>query len=102
MRLAETHVPIDFRADFPLLPVQPVPCRAYDDATLNNYEPVPDLKQFTPGDCGDYYDTVVRPHTRRSGHGASEPPRARGVPSKETEIPTADKLMVWTCCLAYS
>jgi hypothetical protein len=35
MRLAKTDVPIDFRADFPLLQVQPIPRHAYDDVTLN-------------------------------------------------------------------
>jgi hypothetical protein len=64
MRLAKTDVPIDFRADFPLLQVQPIPRHVYDDATLNNYELVPDLKQLAPEDWDDYYDTVVRPHVQ--------------------------------------
>jgi len=64
MRLTKTDVPIDFRADFPLLQVQPLPRQAYDDATLNNYELVPDLTQLTPEDWDDYYDTVVRPHVQ--------------------------------------
>ncbi len=64
MRLTRTDVPIDFRADFPLLQVQPVPRQAYDDAALNNYELVPDLEQLTPEDWDDYYETVVRPHVR--------------------------------------
>ena len=64
MRLTKTNVPIDFRADFPLLQVQPIPRHAYDDATLNNYELVPDLNQLTPEDWDDYYDTVVRPHVQ--------------------------------------
>jgi hypothetical protein len=64
MRLTKTDVPIDFRADFPFLQVQPIPRHAYDDATLNNYELVPDLQQLTPEDWDDYYDTVVRPHVQ--------------------------------------
>jgi hypothetical protein len=64
LRLTKTDTPIDFRADFPLLQVQPLPRQAYDDATLNNYELVPDLKQLTPEDWDDYYDTVVRPHVQ--------------------------------------
>jgi hypothetical protein len=64
LRLTKTDVPIDFRADFPLLQVQPVPRHAYEDATLNNYELVPDLEQLTPEDWDDYYDTVVRPHVQ--------------------------------------
>jgi hypothetical protein len=61
---APVNVPIDFRADFPLLQVQPLPRHAYEDSTLNNYELVPDLKQLTPEDWDDYYDTVVRPHVQ--------------------------------------
>jgi hypothetical protein len=64
LRLTKTDVPIDFRADFPLLQVQPLPRQAYEDATLNNYELVPDLAQLTPEDWDDYYDTVVRPHVQ--------------------------------------
>ena len=64
MRLTKTDVPIDFRADFPLLQVQPIPRQAYEDATLNNYELVPDMAQLTPEDWDDYYDTVVRPHVQ--------------------------------------
>jgi hypothetical protein len=64
MRLTKTDVPIDFRADFPLLQVQPVPRQAYEEATLNNYELVPDIKQLKPEDWDDYYDTVVRPHVQ--------------------------------------
>lgn len=64
IRLLKTDVPIDFRADVPLLQVQPLPRHVYDDATLNDYELVPDLKQLTPEDWDDYYDTVVRPHVQ--------------------------------------
>ena len=54
--------PIDFRQEHPMLQVQPIPRVAYQEATLNNYELVPDLKQFAPEDWDDYYDTVVRPN----------------------------------------
>lgn len=64
MRLTKTDVPIDFRADFPLLQVQPIPRNVYEDGTLNNYELVPDIGQLTPEDWDDYYDTVVRPHVQ--------------------------------------
>ncbi len=64
LRLTKTDVPIDFRPDTPLLQVQPIPRHAYDDATLNNYELVPDLAQLRPEDWDDYYDTVVRPHVQ--------------------------------------
>ena len=77
MRLAKTDVPIDFRADFPLLQVQPIPRHAYDDATLNNYELVPDLKQLAPEDWDDYYDTVVRPHVQEVRPRGQYTPRRR-------------------------
>ena len=64
IRLTKTDVPIDFRPEFPLLQVLPLPRHVYDDAALNNYELVPDLQQFTPEDWDDYYDTVVRPHVQ--------------------------------------
>jgi hypothetical protein len=64
LRLTKTDVPIDFKPDYPLLQVQPIPRHAYEDATLNNYEIVPDLAQFAPDDWDDYYDTVVRPHVQ--------------------------------------
>lgn len=66
IRLTKTDVPIDFSAEFPLLQVQPLPRHAYEDATLNNYELVPDLAQLTPEDWDDYYDTVVRPHVQET------------------------------------
>ena len=64
MRLTKTDVPIDFRPDFPLLQVQPIPRHVYEDATLNNYELVTGLTQLRPEDWDDYYDTVVRPHVQ--------------------------------------
>ncbi|MGE4044413.1 MAG: DUF6065 family protein [Acetobacteraceae bacterium] len=64
VRLTKTDVPIDFRPDYPLLQVQPIPRHVYQDTTLNNYELVPNLAQLTPEDWDDYYDTVVRPHVQ--------------------------------------
>jgi hypothetical protein len=64
LRLTKTNVPIDFKPDYPLLQVQPIPRHVYEDATLNNYEIVPDLTQFSPEDWDDYYDTVVRPNSQ--------------------------------------
>jgi hypothetical protein len=64
MRITKTNVPIDFRADFPFLQVQPIPRHAYEDATLNNYELVADLNGLRPDDWDDYYDTVVRPNVQ--------------------------------------
>jgi hypothetical protein len=62
IRLLKTDTPIDFRQEHPMLQVQPIPRIAYQEATLNNYELVPELRQFVPEDWDDYYDTVVRPN----------------------------------------
>ena len=64
LRLTKTNVPIDFRPDYPLLQVQPIPRAVYEESNLNNYEIVPELNQLSPEDWDDYYDTVVRPNTQ--------------------------------------
>jgi Family of unknown function (DUF6065) len=64
LRLTRTNVPIDFRPDYPLLQVQPIPRFVYEDQHLNNYEIVPELTQLTADDWGDYYNTVVRPNSQ--------------------------------------
>jgi hypothetical protein len=64
LRLTKTNVPINFRADFPFLQVQPIPREAYGDALLNRYELVPNISGLTPEDWDDYYDTVVRPNVQ--------------------------------------
>jgi hypothetical protein len=64
LRLTRTNVPIDFRPDYPLLQVQPIPRFLYDDQHLNNYEIVPELTQLTAEDWDDYHDTVVRPNSQ--------------------------------------
>lgn len=63
-RLTKTDVPVEFRADFPMFQVQPLPREVYGDAALNRYELVPDLSGFRPEDWDDYYDTVVRPNVQ--------------------------------------
>ena len=86
IRLTKTDVPIDFRPDYPLLQVQPIPRHIYDDSHLNNYELVPKLEQFTPEDWDDYYDTVVRPHVQehrpRGQYAAAARKRRAGEESK--------------------
>ena len=64
LRLTKTGVPIDFKPDYPLLQVIPIPRVVYDEPNMNNYELVPDARQFTPEDWDDYYETVVRPHVQ--------------------------------------
>ena len=60
--MTRTGVPIEFRADFPLLQVQPLPREALDDQALNNHELVPEIPAMQPEDWDDFYDTVVRPN----------------------------------------
>ncbi len=62
MRLTQTGVPIEFRPDFPVLQVQPLPREALDERGLNDYEIVPDPGGLRPEDWDDFYDTVVRPN----------------------------------------
>ncbi len=64
VRLTKTDKPIDFRAEYPLLQVQPIPRGIYDEALLNDYSLVPDLSSLRPGEWDHYYDTVVRPHVQ--------------------------------------
>jgi hypothetical protein len=66
MRLTKTGVPIQFRRDFPMMQVQPLPREVLEDQGQNNYELVPNLEQFSPEDWDDYYDTVVRPNVMES------------------------------------
>ena len=62
MRLTKTDTPISFRADFPVLQVQPLPRIALEEKGQNDYELVPGLDQLRPEDWDDFYDTVVRPN----------------------------------------
>ena len=62
VKLTRTNTPIEFRADYPLFQVQPIPREALDDRNLNDYELVPELSQLSPADWDEYYDTVVRPN----------------------------------------
>ena len=64
IRLTRTGEPIDFRAEYPLFQAQPIPRDVYAEATLNNYELVPGLRQLEPADWAAYRDTVVRPNVQ--------------------------------------
>ncbi len=88
IRLTKTNVPIDFKPDYPLLQIQPIPRHVYDEANLNNYEIVPDLNQFTPEDWDAYYDTVVRPHVqevRPRGQYAAAARKRRSIEEKDAK-----------------
>jgi hypothetical protein len=63
-RMTRTDIPVEFRTDYPLLQVQPIPRSVLEEAGQNDYELVPDMTFFTPEDWDDYYDTVVRPNVQ--------------------------------------
>ncbi len=64
MRLTKTDTPIEFRADYPMFQVQPIPRDVYDDGLLNNYSAVSDMQSLRPEDWDEFYDTVVRPNVQ--------------------------------------
>jgi hypothetical protein len=82
IRLTRTGAPIEFRADFPLLQVQPLPREALDERAQNDYEIVPTIEQLCPDDWDDFYDTVVRPnvqeHRPRGQYAAAARKRRKG------------------------
>ncbi len=89
MRLTKTDAPIEFRADFPILQVQPLPRAVLEEAGQNDYEIVPKLEQFAPEDWDDYYDTVVRPNVAvnrpRGMYAAAARKRRKGKPGENAE-----------------
>lgn len=62
LRLTRSHMPVRFRADFPLAQVQPLPRFVYADETLDAGAVVPDLGGLTPTDWDDYTRSVVHPN----------------------------------------
>jgi hypothetical protein len=80
LRLTRTDTPILFRADEPVLQVQPIPQVAYADAVLNGARLVGDLAGFGAGDWADYHRDIVAPNqdpTHQLGHYAAEARRRR-------------------------
>lgn len=64
LRLTRTDRPVEFRADWPLFQVQPLPREVYAEPTLNRYEIVPELSMLNEQDWADYHHTVVRPNVQ--------------------------------------
>ena len=64
LRLTRTDQPVEFRADWPVFQVQPLPREVYAEATLNRFELVPDLEGLSAADWEEYRRTVVRPNTQ--------------------------------------
>ena len=69
--------------------MQPIPRYVYEDATLNNYELVPQLTQLSPDDWDAFHHTVVRPNTQvrrqRGQYAAEARKRARSGGSGKAE-----------------
>ena len=61
LRFTRTHVPVRFRADFPLVQAQPVQRIAYENATLSSMSVVDGLQG---ADWADYHATIVEPNQR--------------------------------------
>ena len=70
VRLTRTHMPVEFRKDFPFLQIQPLPRELYDADTLDSYSIVPSLDELQSDDWDAFYRTVVKP--------SSDPDRPRG------------------------
>jgi hypothetical protein len=62
LRLTRTNQPVLLQPDVPLAQVQPLPRIAYDDATLDAMDFVPDLAGLQPEDWSDYHRTIVLPN----------------------------------------
>ncbi|MDE2334480.1 MAG: hypothetical protein KGK10_08085 [Rhodospirillales bacterium] len=81
-RVTRTGVPVEFRADFPILQVQALPREALEERGQNDMELVPGFEQWRPEDWDNYYDTVVRPNVAekrpRGEYAAAARRRARG------------------------
>ena len=84
LRLTRTDQPVEFRADWPVFQVQPLPREAYAEATLNRFELVPDLHGLSAADWEEYRHTVVRPNTQevrpRGQYAAATRKRRKGEP----------------------
>lgn len=61
LRLTRTHQPVQFRADYPLLQVQPLPRFAYADETLAATRVVEAIADMGDGDWDAYNSTIVQP-----------------------------------------
>ena len=88
-RVTRTGVPVEFRADYPILQAQALPREALDERGQNDMELVPGFEQWRPEDWDDYYDTVVRPNVAekrpRGEYAAAARRRAKGGEKERAE-----------------
>lgn len=64
MRFTRSHMPIRFRADYPLLQVQPVPRHAYSSGTLDKIDITPGPSHLTQAHWDAYQSSIVEPNSR--------------------------------------
>jgi hypothetical protein len=62
LRFTRSHKPVRLRADYPLAQMQPLPRRAYDDATLDAMTLAPDMESLLPEDWAAYRRSVADPN----------------------------------------
>lgn len=59
LRLTQTHRPVTFRSDFPLLQVQPLPRHAYGEETLSATDVVANMAALRDDDWDAYQQNIV-------------------------------------------
>ncbi|OIQ66384.1 hypothetical protein GALL_520450 [mine drainage metagenome] len=64
MRFTRSHMPVRFRADYPLVLAQPVQRSAYANGTLDSMDIARGLDALSPADWQAYETTIVEPNTR--------------------------------------
>lgn len=64
LRLTRTDMPVRFRADFPLIQVQPLPRHAYAEATLADFDVVGHPSLLGAAEWAAYNAAVVAPNTQ--------------------------------------
>jgi hypothetical protein len=81
LRITKTDVPVEFKAEEPILQAIPLPRDTYEDATFSNYELVSELGHLRPDEWSAFHHTVVRPniqeHRPRGQYAAETRRRAR-------------------------
>ena len=63
-RLTKTDTPVDFSAEEPFMQAIPLPRETYSEATFNDYQLVPELKDLRQDEWAAFHQTVVRPNTQ--------------------------------------
>ncbi len=67
LRLTRSGSPIHFKAEFPLIQVQPLPRQAYSDQVLDGMSFAGDLAAMEEHDWSDFYANIVEPNDNPDG-----------------------------------